>query len=49
MEQDCLELFELQQIIREGVEDAVPDLVRVRAEVASIQQRGNGHCYMELC
>lgn len=49
MEQDYLELLELQQIIREGVEEAVPGSVRVRAEVASIQQKGNGHCYMELC
>ncbi|MBR5906089.1 MAG: exodeoxyribonuclease VII large subunit [Bacteroidales bacterium] len=49
MEQDYLELFELQQIIKEGVEDAVPGPVRVRAEVASVQQRTNGHCYLELC
>ena len=49
MEQDYLELFELQQIIKEGVEDAVPGAVRVRAEVASVQQRTNGHCYLELC
>ncbi|MBQ9463093.1 MAG: exodeoxyribonuclease VII large subunit [Bacteroidales bacterium] len=49
MEQDYLELLELQQIIQEGIEDAVPGIVRVRAEVASIQQRTNGHCYLELC
>ena len=49
MEQDYLELFELQQIIKEGVEDAVPGAGRVRAEVASVQQRTNGHCYLELC
>ena len=48
-EQDYLELFELQQIIKEGVEEAVPGAVRVRAEVASVQQRTNGHCYLELC
>ena len=48
-EGDYLELYELQQIIREGVEDAVPEEMWVRAEIASIQQRGNGHCYMELC
>lgn len=49
LEQDYLELLELQQIIREGVEEAVPGPVRVRAEVASVQQRANGHCYLELC
>lgn len=48
-EGDYLELYELQQIIREGVEDAVPEEMWARAEIASIQQRGNGHCYMELC
>ncbi len=49
MEQNYLELYELQQIIKEGVEEAVPGPVRVRAEVASVQQRTNGHCYLELC
>ena len=48
-EQDYLELFELQQIIKEGVEEAVPGAVRVRAEVASVQQRTNGHCYLKAC
>jgi len=48
-EKEALELYELQQIIREGVEYAVPEEVLVRAEIASIQQRGNGHCYLELC
>ena len=47
-ESDYLELYELQQIIREGVEEAVPGPVRVRAEIASLQQRANGHCYIEL-
>ena len=48
-EQDYLELIELQQIIQEGIEGAVPGQVRVRAEVAQIQQRTNGHCYIDLC
>ena len=48
-EEDYLELYELQEIIREGVEEAVPGPVRVKAEIASMQQRANGHCYMELC
>lgn len=46
---DYLELLELQQIIREGVEEAAPGSVRVKAEIASLQQRTNGHCYLELC
>ena len=48
MEQDYLELYELQQIIREGIEDAVPGPIRVKAEIAQMQQRANGHCYLEL-
>ncbi len=48
MEQDYIELLELQTLIREGVEDALPGTVRVRAEIAAIQLRSNGHCYLEL-
>lgn len=49
IEQGYIELLELQQLIRDGVEEAVPGPVRVRAEVASLQRRANGHCYLELC
>ena len=49
MEEDYLELLELQTLIREGIEDALPGSVRVRAEIASLQRRTNGHCYLELC
>ncbi len=47
--EDYIELLELQQIIKAGVEDSLPGPVRVRAEVASIQHKANGHCYLELC
>ena len=47
-EQDKLSLLELQEMIRDGVESAVPEKLWVRAEVASIQAKGNGHCYLEL-
>ena len=46
---DYLELLELQEIIRAGVEDAIPGTFRVRAEIASIHPRANGHCYLDLC
>ena len=49
IEQGYIDLLELQQLIRDGVEEAVPGPVRVRAEVASLQRRTNGHCYLELC
>lgn len=49
MEEDCLELLELQDMIKLGIEDAVPGRLRVRAEIASLQRKANGHCYLELC
>ena len=36
-------------MVREGIEDALPARVWVRAEVASVQVKTNGHCYIELC
>ena len=43
-----ISLLELQEIIRDGVESAAPDKLWVKAEIASVQARGNGHCYLEL-
>lgn len=45
---DAIDLLELQEMIRDGVESAVPEKLWVRAEVASVQARANGHCYLEL-
>ena len=47
-DKDQMTLLDLQEMIRDGVESAVPDKVWVQAEVASVQARGNGHCYLEL-
>lgn len=44
---DDISLLELQSLIRDGVEDAVPGKLWVRAEIASIQSKN--HCYLELC
>ncbi|MBR0174713.1 MAG: exodeoxyribonuclease VII large subunit [Bacteroidales bacterium] len=46
--QGGISLLELQEIIRDGVESAAPDKLWVKAEIASVQARGNGHCYLEL-
>ena len=43
-----ISLLELQEIIRDGVENSAPDKLWVKAEVASVQARSNGHCYLEL-
>lgn len=49
MRDSAVDLFELQRMVREGIEDALPARVWVRAEVASVQVKTNGHCYIELC
>lgn len=46
---DSVDLYELQLMVREGVEAALPSRVWVCAEVASVQVKANGHCYIELC
>ncbi|MBO4595734.1 MAG: exodeoxyribonuclease VII large subunit [Bacteroidales bacterium] len=48
-ESSDISLLELQEIIRDGVENAVPEKLWVRAEIASVQAKPNGHCYLELC
>jgi len=48
MEREYVELYDLQHDIRSGLEDLFPDTVWVRAEVASVSVKSNGHCYMEL-
>ena len=48
MDRQEISLLELQEIIRDGVESAVPDKLWIKAEVAAVQAKGNGHCYLEL-
>ena len=45
---DYIELIELQQGIRDILEENLPDRVWVRAELSSVQVKANGHCYLEL-
>lgn len=45
---DCYDLLTLQREIREGLFELFPDRVWVKAEIASMQVRTNGHCYLEL-
>ncbi|MCQ2182237.1 MAG: exodeoxyribonuclease VII large subunit [Bacteroidales bacterium] len=44
-----VDLLMLQILVREGLEELFPETVWVRAEIASIQVKSNGHCYLELC
>lgn len=48
-ERSEISLLELQSLIAEGIEEAVPDKLWIRAEIASVQAKSNGHCYLELC
>ena len=48
MEKEFVDLFNLQSMIREGMERLFPKRVWLRAEISSIKARNGGHCYMEL-
>ncbi len=48
METDYIDLLELQAMLREEIEDSFPERVWVRAEIASVQAKANGHCYLDL-
>ena len=49
MEQDYVDLAGLQALLREEIENAFPERVWVRAEIAAVQAKANGHCYLDLC
>ena len=48
MEKDFVNLLELQQKIKKGVECLFPKKLWVRAEVSAVKARYGGHCYLEL-
>lgn len=48
-ELDCIDLLDLQNCLKEGISEIFPSRVWVRAEIASIQAKTGGHCYMDLC
>ena len=45
---DYIDLYDLQLELKAGLEDLFPDRVWVRAEIAQLQVKSNGHCYMDL-
>lgn len=47
-EQKFIELYDLQTLVREGLEEAFPEMLWVRAEISSIKARRGSHCYLEL-
>lgn len=48
MEQEYIDLITLQNHLKRGMERLFPEKLWVRAEIASISQKQNGHCYMDL-
>lgn len=48
MEREYIDLYTLQSTIKDGLEDLFPDKVWVRAEIASVSVKANGHCYLDL-
>ncbi len=48
MEKQYIDLAELQAQLREEIEISFPERVWVRAEIASVQAKANGHCYLDL-
>ena len=48
MGKDYLDLLDLQERIKESIEETFPERLWVRAEIASLSPRANGHCYLSL-
>lgn len=47
-EKDCWDLLSLQSLLKESIEECLPSRLWLRAEIASLSLRRNGHCYMDL-
>lgn len=43
-----IDLFELQQLSADALEEAFPGALWVRAEISEVSVKSNGHCYLEL-
>ena len=48
MESDYIELAELTAVLKDGIEDAFPGQVWVKAEISGLSHKQNGHCYLDL-
>ena len=45
---EYMDLLTLQNTIKEGLTELFPESVWVKAEIAAVQARMNGHCYLDL-
>lgn len=48
MVKDFITLYELQSMLKEGVERLFPSRIWLKAEISAIKAREGSHCYMEL-
>lgn len=48
MERNVIDLYTLQTLLKEGLEEMFPSRIWVKAEISAIKSRAGGHCYMEL-
>lgn len=46
--EEKISLLELQERIKRGVEEAVPHIVWITAEIGEINSNASGHCYLDL-
>lgn len=45
---DYIDLYTLQSMTKDAVEDLFPEPVWVKAEISAVSVKTNGHCYLEL-
>ena len=48
MEKEHIDLLELQNRLKQGIELLFPSRIWIKAEVSAVKARTGGHCYMEL-
>lgn len=46
--EEKMTLLQLQERIREGIEEAVPPVVWITAEIGELKMHSSGHCYLEF-
>ena len=48
MEKEHIDLLELQNRLKQGIEGLFPSRIWIKAEISAVKARSGGHCYMEL-
>ena len=48
MEKEHIDLLELQNRLKQGIECLFPSRLWIKAEISAVKTRSGGHCYMEL-